>query len=132
MISVERSKYKIYLQRAEECKRAMDTALERHDYSACMINAVHCAISAADALCIIYLGVRHKGMKHQDAVSLFRRVDTADTEIKKNAERLEQILSIKSRVEYGNSIVTQREAEEAVKKAERLLLFVKERIQSIV
>lgn len=131
-IPVDKSKYKNYLQKAEECARYMHVALERKDFDACVINAIHCGISAADSLCVLCLGLRHKGERHYDAVELFQSIDLSDEEIKKNADHLGNLLSIKSRAEYGEKLITSKEAEIAVKEAERLFYFVKKKISHIV
>ena len=117
-----------HLQKAEEFARSMKGAQEQRDWDATVTAAVHCAISAADALCVFSLGLRHKGEDHRGAVSLFRSISAADERFHKNAQRLAEILSLKSDAEYSERLLKEREAELAVQQAERLLGFVKERL----
>lgn len=126
---VDRGKAKDYLKRAEECANAMRMAFENQDWNASVINAVHCAVSTADALCIHIKGVRHAGERHNDAVSLFLSIDETDNEITSNANRLSRMLGNKSSAEYGEHLMGQTDAEIAVKDAERLLRFVKSKIK---
>ena len=93
--------------------------------------AVHCAIAAADALCVFSLGLRHNGEDHRGAVSLFRSIIAADERFHKNAQRLAEILSLKNDAEYSERLPKEREAELAVQQAERLLGFVKERLAGL-
>lgn len=124
---VDRYKYKDYLERAEQCANAMKRAYEANEWDACVINAVHCVIAAADALCIFMKGVRHAGERHDDAVALFASVDSKSAEIKKNTQRLSRVLGIKTNAEYGEKLMTQKDAEQVKLQAERFLSFVKSR-----
>lgn len=129
---VDGSKSCFYLQKAEECKNSMKRAFESHEWNACVINAIHCAISAADAMCVAKLGLRNAGENHNDALVLLSQVlpkiGLEDKDIKKKIEHLSGLLSIKTDAEYGERLFYERDAEMAVKHAERLLAFVKEKI----
>lgn len=126
---VDRSKAGFYLQKAEECKNSMEKAFESHEWNACVINAIHAAISSADALCIAKLGERNAGERHEDAVVLFHRIDSGSEDIKRNIRHLSELLSIKTDAEYGERLFRENDAQVAVKHAERLFMFVKERVQ---
>lgn len=125
---VDRFRAKDYLKRAEECKNAMDRAFESGDWNACVINAVHCAISSADALCIFKKGLRNAGESHRDSIALFLNIDPASDEIKRNVNHLSRLLDIKTDAEYGEKLSSQNDAEQAKKHAERLFESVKARI----
>lgn len=125
--SVDRAKFKDYLKRAEECANAMKRSYESTEWNACVINAVHSMISAADALCIFKLGLRHAGQRHEDAVALLTSVDPSDAAVKKNATRLSAMLGIKTDAEYGERLMSRKDADSAVKSAERFLSFVKDK-----
>lgn len=125
---VERSKAKDYIKRAEECKNSMLRAFENGEWNSCVINAIHCAISSADALCIAKMGLRNASERHEDAVVLFLRIDPNNEEIKKNANHLSNLLKIKTDAEYGEKLFYRKDAEEMIKHAERLLNFVKNKI----
>lgn len=131
-ISVDKSKYTIYLKKAEEYKRSMEAAFEKEDWDACVGNSVHCAILASDALCTFMLGIRHKGDRHEEAVELFRSINSQDERIKKNSNRLGELLSIKTDAEYGDKFLTRRDSELATQAATRFFEFVKERISEFL
>ncbi len=126
--SVERFRAKDYLKRADECRNAMDRAFENGEWNACVINAIHCAISAADALCIFKKGLRNASERHQDAVALFLGIDPNSEEIRRNMNHLSRLLDIKTNAEYGEKLSSQNDATNAKKHAERILGFVKSRI----
>jgi len=103
----------------------MSAAFERKEWNASAINAIHCAVSAADAVCIYKLGQRHAGQRHGDAISLFLSVNPSDSDLKKNAQRLSKIIACKTDSEYGERLVSRKDAEFLKKEVERLLNFVK-------
>ncbi|MBI4895637.1 MAG: HEPN domain-containing protein [Candidatus Aenigmarchaeota archaeon] len=126
--SVERFKAKDYLKRAEELKNSLIKAFESGDWNSSVINAVHCAISSADAFCIFKKGIRNASENHQDSIVLFLSIDPNNEEIKKNANHLSRLLSIKTDVEYGEKLASEKDAESAKKHAERLFEFVKSKL----
>ena len=127
--AVDRFRAKDYLKRAEECKNAMNISFEAGNWNACVINAVHCAISAADAFCVFKKGLRNASESHQDSIALFMSIDPASNDIKKNSTHLSRLLDIKTDAEYGEKLATNSNAEQAKKHAERLFDFVKERLR---
>lgn len=128
--NVDRFKAKDYLKRAEECIHTMNAAFDRGEFNACVINAVHAAIAAADALCIFTTGIRHAGQRHEDALTIFRDIDPRDEDIKRNLDHLKELLQIKSVAEYGEELMDRKRAELYRKHAERLFAYVKSRIES--
>ena len=67
---VSRNLYTNYLKRSDECFTAAKESLAKGDWNAAAIGAIHSGISAGDALCIYFLGKRHAGPNHRDAVVL--------------------------------------------------------------
>lgn len=126
--SVDRFRAKDYLKRTEECKNAMNNSFESSNWNACVINAIHCAVSSADAFCIFKKGLRNASERHQDAIALFMSIDPSSEEIKKNSAHLSRLLDIKTDAEYGERLATNSEAEQAKKHAERLFGFVKDKL----
>ena len=118
-----------YLKRSEECKNAMTHAFDSQDWNACVITAVHCAISAADAFCVLKKGRRSAEDHHAAAVSLFQEADLENSEVKANAKRLSALLNIKTDAEYGERLLTQKDAKQAQEHAIRLFNFVKSEIE---
>lgn len=129
--SVDRSEYRNYLQRSKELLSSVKRAQEACEWNACVINAVQSAIASADALCVFAKGVRHAGDRHDDAIRLFASIDTNDAEIKNNTRRLAELLSMKTDAEYGEKLMTEKDAEMSALAAERLFNFVNDRVSRI-
>jgi HEPN domain-containing protein len=118
-----------FLRRAEECRRAAAESLSKGDWSAAAICAVHACISACDAACVYFLGKRHAGEHHNDAVVLFRTINAEDEAFRKNALRLSRVLGIKNMAEYEERLVFRSEAEKALKDCERFVAFVEKALR---
>ena len=122
---VHKSMYANFLTKAEECFHACRNSFAAEEWNASAINAIHCCISACDAMCVYFLGKRHAGEAHEEAVNLFRAVKEDNDEIKANANRLLRTLAVKNMAEYEERLVNRSEAERILKDAERFLTFVK-------
>jgi len=122
---VAKSLYPNYLKRAEECFHAAKNSFAIEEWNAATINAIHSCIAACDAMCVYFLGKRHSGESHEDAVGLFRNIKVGDEGINTNANRIIRILRIKNMAEYEERLVHKSEAEKALKDCERFLEHVK-------
>jgi uncharacterized protein (UPF0332 family) len=125
---VNKSLYSNYLKRAEECYMAAFECLKNEDWNAATICAIHACISACDAMCIYFLGKRHAGENHNDAVRLFKTIRIQDGNLSKNANRLNRIIRIKNMAEYEERLVFKSEAEKLVKDMERFFGFVRKEL----
>ncbi len=77
--AIERNEYKIYLKKAGEFYETMLQAKTTIKWNAVGLNAVHCAISASDALLVFYAGIRSAGDDHLSAINLLAHsVDIPD------------------------------------------------------
>ncbi len=125
IISIDKWKGKgVYLCRAEQYARSMNASFEKKDWDSCVGNAIHCAISAQDAFCAHLKAQRYKGTDHREAAEFFRNVLQSE-EHKKAAQRLFDIIQIKTDAEYGDRSLTEKEAVQARLNAERFLAYVK-------
>jgi len=122
---VAKSLYINYLKRAEECFHAAKNSFAIQEWNAATINAIHSCIAACDAICVYFLGKRHAGESHEDAVKLFKAIKLGDEEINTNANRIIRILRIKNMAEYEERLVYKSEAEKALKDCKRFLEYVK-------
>ncbi|MCP4651757.1 MAG: HEPN domain-containing protein [PVC group bacterium] len=122
---VNKCNYSNYLKRAEECFRATQNSIDKSDWTAATINAVHACIAGCDAVCVYYLGKRHAGESHGEAVKLFRTVKPGNKEMDTNAGRLTRILSIKNIAEYEDRLIYESESGKILKDTDRFLAFVK-------
>jgi hypothetical protein len=121
--SIERSEYRIYLKKAGEFYEIMLQAKDMGKWNAVGLNAVHCAISASDALLVFYAGVRSTGDDHLSAIDLLSHsVELPD--IKSKCETLRRILVKKSIIEYEDRDFSQAEAIEILKLTERFYNWV--------
>ena len=124
---VVKSAYENYLKKAEECVHAARNSYEAQEWNAAAINAIHCCISACDAMCVYFLGKRHSGEDHNDAAKLFKSIKENE-EINTNANRIIRILRIKNMAEYEERLVRKSEVEAILKDCERFLEYAKEQI----
>jgi HEPN domain-containing protein len=125
---VPRNLYANYLKRSAECFAAAKASLSKGDWNAAAICAVHSCISACDALCIYFLGRRHSGANHSDAVVLLEMTGIERPELTTNANRLRKVLSVKNMAEYEERLVRRVEVELMIKDTERFLSFIRSRL----
>ena len=123
-----KSTYANYLKKAEECFHAARHSFETEEWNASAINAIHCCISACDAICVYCLGKRHSGENHNDAAKLFQSIKNSE-EVDANANRIMKILRIKNMAEYEERLVRKAEAEIILKDCERFFEYVKKQIK---
>jgi len=123
---VDKSVFKNYLRKAEECFETASECLRNGWLNAAVINAVHCGISACDALTVFMLGVRHAGDRHEDAISLFQTVGLPRDVLLVKSRQLSRLLEIKNTAEYEERLMDENDARETVRDAERFLGWVKE------
>ncbi len=88
---VPRSDYQSHQNKAAQFLRTMISALEEEDWDAASLNAVHCAIAAADALIIQRAGVRPASEVHSDTVALLTQ-HVKDDQVKPKSKSLSKIL----------------------------------------
>jgi len=123
---VDKFAFRNYLKRAGECLNAALECLKNGWWNAAVINAVHCGISACDALTVFMRGVRHAGERHEDAISLLQTVDLPKDLLTAKSKQLSRLLGVKNAAEYEERLMNENDAREAVKDAERFLGWVKE------
>jgi hypothetical protein len=80
--------------------------------------AVLAGIGAADAICCVRLGRRHRGEDHRGAAAL---LEQATPDGQKLAICLLRLLDVKDAAHYGVVVISPRRATDAVKWASRLL-----------
>ena len=123
-VNVASSFYKNFLKKAEECHTGMNSAFANDNWNMAVIAAVHCGISAADALTVKYLGVRNSGSRHEAVIKLLSKLNLMD--IGKKNQQLSNLLRIKSTAEYEERLMSKSDASDALRDAERFYKWVKE------
>ena len=122
------AKSRNYLKKAEELYLEMFEAQRSGRYNSAVISAIHCGISASDAYTVYAGGVRSASKDHGDAIRL---LSTMGTEAKKMSEHLRWLVEVKTAAEYEERLSTDKDAELAVKHAERLYKWVKEKLEVV-
>lgn len=122
--NVDKHKYTNYLKKADEFFEIMKDSFAKRKFNATVLNAIHCAMSSADALTVFYKGVRHAGERHEDVVSLLNTLGLPDMQ-NKNRQLLD-LLRIKNSAEYEEKLMTEANASDSIKNAERFNKWVKE------
>lgn len=67
------------------------------------------------------IGVRHADDRHEDAITLLQTLSLPRDTLSSKGRQLSRLLGIKNAAEYEERLITQKEATEAVKDAERFL-----------
>lgn len=120
---LDKRNYRTYLQRASECAQLMDDASQRGLWGGALVNAVHCAISACDAVTTYYLGERSSGQRHTDVVFLLQR--SAAPEAVSQVRRVQAILSKKSEIEYGATELPASRTRQVIEDAHAVLSWAR-------
>jgi len=120
-VSVSRADAGLYVAKAEQFVTEARLALEGSRADAAMLNAIHAAISAVDAVTGALSGLRSADPDHQRAVDLLEEVASRSEEIKARVRQLRQLLARKNMVEYEARRATAKEARDAVERASRIV-----------
>lgn len=125
---VERDHYKLYLKKANDFYEAMLHSYKKGNWNSVGLEAIHCAISGADALMVYLKGIRSTSEDHRDAVELIE-LNISGTEVKKHLSQFRAIINKKNLVEYEERNFTKKEAEDILKKSERFLNWIKNQLR---
>ena len=126
--AIEKSNYRIYLQKAKEFYETMYQAKDRNNWNAVGLNGVHCTISSNDALLVFYAGIRPSSQDHNVAVELLSS-SVKFPEVKSKSQILRRILAKKNLIEYEDRDFTQKEALDIIKLVDRFYGWVKEKLR---
>lgn len=124
---VTRAQAAIYLSKAEQFYRTMKEAQENEDWDALGLNAIHCVISANDALLGTLHGLRPSASSHSEAAELLEQYEHRG-QSKMNIARFDRIIKKKNVVEYEGRSLTASEARKLATDAERFLRWVRGRL----
>jgi uncharacterized protein (UPF0332 family) len=102
-------------------------AINEEAYDNAVLSAVHSAINALDALTVSYLGKRASGA-HTDVLDLVKRIFERD-EYDYVKKQFTSLLSMKNQSEYQPDLMSSKDANNAVKWAERLVNRVKAKLK---
>ena len=125
--NVDKHKYMNYLSKADEFFDIMNESFAKRKFNATVLNAIHCAISSADALTVFYKGIRHAGERHEDVIALLNSLELPDIQ-SKNRQLLD-LLRIKNSAEYEEKLMTETNALDSIKNAERFFKWVRDMLK---
>lgn len=117
-----KSEYIIYSRKAQEFYHTMLQAEKAGNWNAVGLNAVHCAISASDALLVKFTGKRSISDDHMVVIDLLLS-SIKLPEIKEKANALRKIIAEKNLIEYENRDFTRKGAQGIIKRTERFYLW---------
>jgi HEPN domain-containing protein len=120
-VAVSRAEGGLYLAKSEQFVMEARAALEGSRHDAAMLNAIHAAISAVDAVTVVLGGLRSAEPDHQRAVDLLEEIASGSEEIKVRVRQMRQLLAKKNMVEYEARRVSAKEARDAVERASRIV-----------
>lgn len=113
----------IYWAKAQDFFKLMREAALARNWNGVGLAAVHCAISASDALLVSKAGLRSSAEDHRDAVYLLGG-HIRHPEIREQAGRLDRILAEKNLIEYADKAFSEKEAFAIQKQVERYMAWV--------
>ena len=126
---VEKGLYTNYLKKVRESLETASESLKAGRWNAAAMNAIHCGISATDALTVFMIGVRHAGERHEDAITLLQTLNLPRETLVTKGRQISRLLGVKTTAEYSEKLINEREASEAVRDAERYLMWVEDLLQ---
>ena len=91
------------------------------------MSAIHSSINALDALTTFYLSKRASGA-HTDVLSLLKGIFTS-LEYQDIQKQFTSLLNLKNASEYQSDLMTEKDAQNAVKWSERILVRAKEKLK---
>lgn len=124
---VERGRHSTYLRKAHGFLRASEYALSLGDWDAAGLNAVHAAISAADALLVFHARLRPAGDSHNDVIGLLH-LHIKDPQTGPRLLTLSKVLGYKHLAAYEDRCLTEAEARDAEKLSRRFLDWARSRL----
>jgi triphosphoribosyl-dephospho-CoA synthetase len=114
-----------YLKKAEQFYRTMTEAVSNEDWDAVGLNAIHCMISANDALLGFRHGVRSAGKGHAEASELLAQLEKGET-ARRSVSRFDRAINKKNLVEYEGRALSPSEGRKMATDAERFLAWVRD------
>ncbi len=113
----------VYWDKAQDFFRTMRDAAAAGNWNGAGLAAVHCAISAADALLVAKSGMRSSSKDHEDVADLIMS-QVRHPRAKEQVRRLRRILQEKNLIEYVDKSYRQADALEIQKRVERFTAWV--------
>jgi len=127
-VAASRGEAALYVAKGEQFLQEAQHALKSTRHDAAMLNAIHAAISATDAVTVALAGRRSADPDHQRAVDLLEEVGGRSEAITSRAKQLGALLAKKNQVEYESRRAKASEASDAVARALRFVEWASETV----
>jgi HEPN domain-containing protein len=119
--AVSRIEARLYLSKAEQFIEQARVAFDAERYDAAQLDAIHAAISGADAVTAALVGRRSTDPDHQRAADLLEEAAASSPEVRERSRQLRALLARKNAVEYESRRASAKEGRDAVERAGRLV-----------
>lgn len=129
-VETSRSEARLYLEKAKQFSAEALTAMKSSRNDAAMLNAIHAAISATDAVCVALAGRRSSDPDHQRAADLLQEIGGESRPIAEHVRQLRMLIAKKNVVEYESRRATAKEASDAARRAERFVAWADRTLES--
>jgi HEPN domain-containing protein len=116
-----RGEARLYLGKAKQFLEQARLALDAERFDAALVNAIHAAISGADAVTVALVGRRSTDPDHQRSADLLEEAASSTPEIRERSRQLRTLLARKNAVEYESRLAGGREARDGVERAARIV-----------
>lgn len=114
-----------YLQKAEEYLASAEDNLEVDRATPAAGDAIHAGISAKDAIVTMLTGATNKARDHARSARELRTALGSHAEAASAEKALRELITAKSDVEYGTTLITLARAEPLVRRAQTLVGLAK-------
>lgn len=128
-VGTPRSEARLYLAKAKQFSIEAAAATKGSRNDAAMLNAVHAAISATDAVCVALAGRRSADPDHQRAADLLQEIGGKSKDLTNSVKQVRMLLAKKNVVEYESRQASAKEASEAVKRAKRFVEWASQTVE---
>ncbi len=119
-----------YLRKADELRRSARENLTNQRWNAACFDAIHAGINCADAVLVLQHGLASTSPHHPDVLDLLRRHLGREAEVPCGI--LSRLIARKHVVEYESRLATEREASDAVDRADELFRWAKDRVKPTI
>lgn len=128
-VTASRGEASLYLAKGAQFLEEAQLALKSSRHDAAMLNSIHAAISAADAVTVALSGRRSIDPDHQRAVDLLEEVGRRSESIAARVKQLRALLAKKNQVEYEARRGKASEATDAVARAVKIVEWAGETVR---
>jgi len=124
---VPKSRYAVYLGRAEEFEAQMVLAAAHRAWNSVGLLGVHCVISGCDALTVRLAGQRWSGQDHAGVYGVLSSLNLPGDSVA--LRHVSNVLERKNRIEFESTAFSKEEGIAVSQSASRFLTWVRSRIQ---